>query len=155
MTTQRERNDDLLMEEFDGGSDIYKMYKDREEAKRNGFNATPEAKQNKGFTSCILNCIPTTNFQKMLSRNNQNFNQEVVVEEGLEELNEEIIIESHLDDEKHDHHHEEHEHIPVDNEYHHKIENNQNLKHENHHHEHFLHDEHDGGHREPEINDKQ
>ena len=38
----RYNNNDLVMEDFGNESDIYNIYKEREEAKRDGFISTPE-----------------------------------------------------------------------------------------------------------------
>ena len=56
MTSRRE--EDLVMNDYGNEDEIYMVYKDREELKRNGLRLTPESKKNINPLSCFLACLP-------------------------------------------------------------------------------------------------
>ena len=135
------RNDDLVMETFDNESAVYNLYKEREEAKRNGFIATPESKKRDvhSIVSCIISCFPTN---PLLSRNNNIIEEkeEIIDEHNHNHHDEHEDNHNHHDEHEDNHHHsdsKEHNHLHVAEEDH-----NHDKEHQ-HHHEHSEQHNHD------------
>ena len=107
MTSRRE--EDLVMNDYGNEDEIYMVYKDREELKRNGLRLTPESKKNINPLSCFLACLQN-NIQIISDKgkkdsfiSDERKNKDERIENGgHEEQKSELTIDDNNHDKNHD-----------------------------------------------------
>jgi|LauGreStaDraftv2_3_1035109.scaffolds.fasta_scaffold190650_1 hypothetical protein len=104
MTSRRE--EDLVMNDYGNEDEIYMVYKDREELKRNGLRLTPESKKNINPLSCFLACLPNNisdKGKKNSNKSDERKNKDERIENGEhEEQKSELTIDDNNHVKNHD-----------------------------------------------------